>query len=261
MHTDTRHARRPSEGRPAERVGRSLCRAAEWVADGFARWKTQHAPLVAQGMSPHVALAGAVGAATVALDVAAGPLAAPIVGTMGCAATLGIATLAVARVTARRRLSRERHRAVLAAVILHAERRTLCPSYAAEAWRIASGVPRVRGDRMVAVALARKGAVAVSAIALARTVMKGVLKRAPWISVALRIAQLPEAVLSSARLVAAVEAHAELLSGPPASFARAMLLHTLASRAALAGASNDNALRPTGSEPDEEDASSRELAS
>ncbi len=227
MRRTTRDPRRYRLLGGADAVGRSLVRGAEWVSDGVARLRHDHAGVLGQaapGLTPHVALAGAVAMASLAIVLTANPAAATVAALGTQALTFGIATSAAMRVARRQGVDRERARTVLALAIAHAERRELCSTYEAEAWRIACRLPwssagGAAGTKRssVARALARDGAKAVVIAALVRTVPKGVLKRMRWAPAALRIARLPGTLFAGARLVAAVEGHALLLCGAPAN--------------------------------------------
>jgi hypothetical protein len=172
------------------------------------------------GVTGHVALAGAVGAASVALDVAAGPLG-PVLALGSEAAALGIATHAIAKVVRHHGLDDAGYRRVLAATITHAETNAYCASYSADAWRLACGVGRPHGGRRSEVvrALLRDGTKAVATGALAAAIAKvGLrvgLKKMPWVGAALRVTKLPYTALEGARLVSCVETHARLLCAPP----------------------------------------------
>jgi hypothetical protein len=216
--------RRPRPSRllgAAESLGRCLGRAAEWVSDGVSRVGHDHAKVLkdlAPGLTPHVALAGVVEVAALALDLtAAGPVAAPLVAVGARALTMGLATRAALGAARRRGADRARARAVLALSIAHAERHHLCSSYEAYAWRIACRLPRAVGERgdagTAARALAKDGARAALFAALVRALPKSAMKRAPWVPVVIRLARLPETLMSGVRLVAAVEGHAERLCG------------------------------------------------
>ena len=202
-------------------LGRSLCRGSEWAQDELARWKYEHAPLAAAaksdaGLSGHVVLAVAVGAASIALELAAGGASGIAIAAGTEAATLGIATRAIAAVTRRLGVDEGRSRAVLGATIAHIEAQSLCSEYAAEAWRIASRLPRgATRERAAGRALLRDGAKAALAVAVALSLAKVGLKKAPWISTAIRLSRLPYAALDSARLVCAAEAHAAMLCRRP----------------------------------------------
>lgn len=224
MRRTTRDPRRYRLLGGADAVGRSLVRAAEWVSDGVARLRHDHAEVLEQaapGLTPHVALAGAVEMASLAIDLTANPAAATVAALGTQALTFGIATSAAMRVARRQGVDRERARTVLALAIAHAERRELCSTYEAQAWRIACQLPWSSADgargRSAARALGRDGAKAVVMAALVRTVPKGVLKRMRWAPAVLRIARLPGTLFAGARLVAAVEGHALLLCGAPAN--------------------------------------------
>jgi hypothetical protein len=229
MRRTTRDPRRHRLLGGAEAVGRSLYRAAEWVSDGVARIRHEHAQVLEQaapGLSTHVALAGAVEMASLAVDLTANPVAATVAALGTQALTFGIATRAAMRVAQRQGVDPERARTVLALAIAHAERRELCSTYEAQAWRIACRLPWSSGGTDpggAARALARDGTKAVMIAALVRTVPKGVLKRLRWAPAAFRIARLPRTLFAGARLVAAVEGHAELLCGAPANAQRVRL--------------------------------------
>jgi hypothetical protein len=208
----------------AESLGRSICRAAEWVSDGAARIgydRSRGMAVLAElapGLTPHMALAGAVEVAALALDLTtASAVAAPVVAIGTQAITMGLATDAAMRVARRHGADRARARAVLALSIAHAERRQLCSSYEAHAWRVACRLPRSvdeAGDgRSMARAVVKDSARAVLFAALVKALPKSAMKRAPWVPVVIRLARLPETLMSGVRLVAAVEQHAELLCG------------------------------------------------
>jgi hypothetical protein len=207
----------------SDAVGRSLTRAFEWASDGVARLRFEHGPLLAEaapGLTAHVALAGAVEMASLAVDLTANPAAAMAASLGRQALTLGIATRAAMRV-AKRQGDPERARTVLALAITHAERRELCSSYEAHAWRIACRLPSPAGNDSGALrALARDGTKAVLHAAMSRAVPKAVLKRLHWAPAMVRLVRLPGTLFAGARLVAAVEAHAELLCGAPANVQR-----------------------------------------
>ncbi len=211
-------ARTPSGRFRFVALRRSLVRAAEWVADGVARVRHDQAQVLGdRGLSPHVAAAGAVEVAALAVDLVANPAVAPVVALGAQAVTLGLATDAAMRAARRRGADEARARAVLALAIAHAEQSKLCSSYEASAWRIVCRLPRpVRNDvddRGGARSLARDGARAVMFAALSRALPKSAVKRAPWAPAALRLAMLPGNLFAGARLVAAVEEHAEMLCG------------------------------------------------
>jgi len=205
----------------AESLGRSICRAAEWVSDGVSRIGYDHSKVLAElapGLTPHMALAGAVEVAALALDLTtANALTAPVVALGAQALTMGLATDAAMRVARRHGADRARARAVLALSIAHAERRQLCASYEAHAWRVACRLPRAVGEGgdacNLAQAMVKDGARAALFAALAKALSKSAMKRAPWVPVVIRLARLPETLMSGVRLVAAVEEHAELLCG------------------------------------------------
>jgi hypothetical protein len=224
MRRTTRDPRRYRLLGGADAVGRSLFCAAEWVSDGVARLRHEHAQVVqelAPGLSTHVALAGAVEMASLAVDLTANPVASTLVGLGSQALTLGIATDAAMRVARRQGVDRERARAVLALAIEHAERRELCATYEAEAWRMACQLPSSPADRRTpgsaARALLRDGTRAVVLAAIIRAVPKSALERVRWAPAIFRMARLPKTLFTGARLVAAVEAHARLLCGAPAN--------------------------------------------
>jgi hypothetical protein len=218
MRRTTPNARRTRLLGAAEKVGRSLVRAAEWASDGVARLRYHHAHV---GLSTHTALAGAVEVASLAIDLTASPAAAAVVALGSQALTLGIATDAAMRVTRRWGVDRERARAVLVLAIAHAEQRDLCTAYEAQAWRMACRLPSstIGGADTAgaASALVRDGTRAVVIAALIRAVPKGALARVRWVPAFFRIAALPETLFAGARLVAAVEGHAELLCGEGAT--------------------------------------------
>lgn len=197
---------------------RSLVRAAEWVSDGVARIQYEQAQVLGHGgLSPHVAVAGVVEVAALAVNLVANPVAAPVVAMGAQAVTLGLATDAAMRVARRTGADEARARAVLALSIAHAEQSKLCSSYEASAWRIVCRLPRparidVDGPRQ-ARSLARDGARAVLFAALSRALPKSAVKRVPWAPAAVRLAMLPGSLFAGARLVAAVEGHAEMLCG------------------------------------------------
>lgn len=202
----------------AETLGRSLTRAAEWVCDGVARIQHDQARVLGDGgLSTHVALAGAVEVAALAVDLVANPVVAPAVAIGAQAVTLGIATDAAMRAARRHGADAPRARAVLALAIAHAEQRRLCSGYEAQAWRIVCRLPRPVGNdtvgRTTTHSLVRDGARAVLFAALSRALPRGALKRAPWAPAVVRLAMLPGSVFAGARLVAAVEGHAEMLCG------------------------------------------------
>jgi hypothetical protein len=210
--------------RSALTIGRSVCRAAEWVSDGVAKWKHDHAPLIRAAQSPegvpvHVAAAGVVGVVSLALDVATGPVG-PVVALGGEAATLCIATHAVSSIARERGFSNDEERTMLASAITHVESNALCSTYAAEAWRTICRIQtaprdacpeRSRRDRArrAARALLRDGARAIAAAAVAAALVKIGLKKAPWVGTAIRLSRLPYSALEGARLVSAVKSHAE----------------------------------------------------
>jgi hypothetical protein len=202
----------------AEKLGRSLTRAAEWVSDGVARIQHDQQQVLGHGaLSTHVAVAGAVEVAALAVDLVANPAVAPVVAIGAHAVTLGLATDAAMRVAKRRGADPARARAVLALSIAHAERRKLCSSYEAHAWRIVCRLPRPVSNDMdgqtTAHSLARDGARAVMFAALSRALPKSAVKRVPWAPGLVRLAMLPSTLFTGARLVAAVEEHAEMLCG------------------------------------------------
>jgi hypothetical protein len=158
--------------------------------------------------------------ASLAVDLTANPATATVAALGSQALTFGIATSAAMRVARRQGVDRERARTVLALAIAHAERRELCSTYEAQAWRIACQLPwsvEGTGGRSAARELAVDGTKAVVMAALVRAVPKGVLKRMRWAPAAVRIARLPSTLFAGARLVAAVEGHAQLLCGAPAN--------------------------------------------
>ncbi len=224
MASRTRAPRRPVLLCGSDAVGRSLTRAFEWASDGIARLRFEHGPLLAEaapGLTAHVALAGAVEMASLAVDLTANPAAATVASLARDALTLGIATRAAMRVAKRQGVDPERARTVLALAITHAERRELCSSYEARAWRIASRLPSPDANDSSAIrALARDGTKAVLQAAMSRAVPKAVLQRLRWAPAMVRLARLPGTLFAGARLVAAVEAHAELLCGAPANLQR-----------------------------------------
>ena len=71
--------------------------------------------------------------------------------------------------------------------------------------------------------MARDGTKAVLHAAMGRAVPKAVLQRLRWAPAMYRLARLPGSLFAGARLVAAVEAHAELLCGAPANLQRLRL--------------------------------------
>jgi hypothetical protein len=224
MRRTTRDLRRPRFLGAADMVGRSFLRAAEWVSDGVARLRHDQAEVLEQaapGLSPHVALAGAVEMASLALDLTANPVTSTVVALGSQALTLGIATDAAMRVARRRGVDPERARAVLALAIAHAERRELCAAYEAQAWRMACRLPCSSGDgvdtRGAARAFVREGTKAVMIAAVIRAAPKSALKRLRWAPGIFRIARMPKTLFAGARLVAAVEGHAELLCDAPAN--------------------------------------------
>ncbi len=202
----------------AGRLGRSLTRAAEWVSDGAARIQHDQRQVLGNGaLSTHVAVAGAVEVAALAVDLVANPAVAPVVAIGAHAVTLGLATDAAMRVAKRRGADPARARAVLALSIAHAERRKLCSSYEAQAWRIVCRLPRPVSNDMdgqtSAHSLARDGARAVVVAALSRALPRSAVERVPWAPALVRLAMLPSTLFMGARLVAAVEEHAEMLFG------------------------------------------------
>jgi hypothetical protein len=204
--------------RVAETLGRSLTRAGEWVCDGVARIQHDQAKVLGdRALSTHVAVAGAVEVAALAVDLVANPVVAPVVAIGAHAVTLGLATDAAMRVARRRGADRARARAVLALSIAHAEQRNLCSSYEAHAWRIVCRLPRpVRNDvdgHDAASSLACDGARALVFAALSRALPESAVKRVPWAPALVRLAMLPGTLFAGARLVAAVEEHAEMLCG------------------------------------------------
>jgi hypothetical protein len=208
----------------ADAVGRSLYRAAEWVSDGVDRLRREHAEIlqgVAPGLSTHVALAGAVEMASLAVDLTANPVAATVVALGSQALTFGIATDAAMRVARRQGVDGERARTVLALAIEHAERRALCATYEADAWRMACGLPRAPAEpgtpTRAVCSLVRDGTRAVVLAAIVRAVPKSAIEHVRWAPAVFRIARLPKTLFAGARLVAAVEGHARLLCGPPAN--------------------------------------------
>ncbi len=224
MRRTTRDPRRHRLLGGADAVGRSLYRAAEWLSDGVARLRHDHAQLLEQaapGLTPHVALAGAIEMASLAVDLTTNPAAATVAALGTQALTFGLATSAAMRVARRQGVDPHRARTVLALAIAHAERRELCSTYEAQVWRIACRLPWSSADGTVttgaARALARDGARAVATAALLRTMPKAVLKRMQWAPAVVRIARLPRTLFAGARLVAAVERQATLLCGAPAN--------------------------------------------
>jgi hypothetical protein len=181
----------------------------------MSRLAHDHAPSLGPDVvSPHVALAGAVEIASLALDLTASPVAAPMVSVGAQALTLGIATHAAMRAARRLGADEARARVVLDLAIQHAERRSLCSPYEAKAWRIVCRLPRARHEddtNGLAQALVRDGSKALAFAALAKAVPKSVMKRAPWAPMVFRIARLPATAFVGARLVAAVQGHAEML--------------------------------------------------
>lgn len=191
------------------RLGWALTRAVEWVEDEVSRLHYEGAAGGDARVSRHALAAGALGAAAIVADVAAGPAVGPAIALACELATVGLATHAVHQVARRHGAGRERVAPLVRDAIAHAERERLCPSHVATVWRI---VCRVDRDPLRVRAAARSLLLHRAGDLATGVAAKLALRRAPWVpwvGAALRLARLPQAAFAGARLVATVEAHAE----------------------------------------------------
>jgi len=161
-------------------------RTRAWACDGVARLRAE-----ADGRSPSALAAAGVRAASVALEVATGPLASAALALGSEVAVLTIATHAVRRTLADAGIDAD-SRAELVAVIDELARAEVCEVHVAAAWRGACGAAE---GQAIAGALAseiRRAAV-LAALSRAATAAarKAGLKKVLWIGSVVSLARLP----------------------------------------------------------------------